>query len=224
MLTRVVFEMASPLVISDPLHLDAIIMAVHPEAAETALVRTMDANEKFTPIQLPLERAGIDGDWVWCASAAFFPDTAKPYSGKYCRHKDALDGDWLKKNVMTVGGLYKIRVAGITGITTPEVCFLAATEQQEELLALCERVRGLGRLRNHGYGMIKKVRLEPVTRDWRDVLVYGGEAMRTLPHSFVTNPCHQQIRTQPPYWARTDRMKGVEPGDTAKLSSEVALC
>lgn len=111
MLVRVVFEMASPVILTDPLHLDAVITAVHPDAVGTTLVRTMDAKGSIKGLPLPLERAGVHGQWVWCASAAYFPDTAKPFSGKYCRRKDEYDADWIGKNVMTIGGIYKNRVA-----------------------------------------------------------------------------------------------------------------
>ena len=79
MLVRVVFEMASPVILTDPLHLDAILTVVHPDAVDTTLVRTMDAKRSIRGLSLPLERAGLSASWVWCASAAYFPDTAKPF-------------------------------------------------------------------------------------------------------------------------------------------------
>ena len=224
MLVRVVFEMASPVILTDPLHLDAIITAVHPDAVDTTLVRTMDAKGSIKGLSLPLERAGLPASWVWCASAAYFPDTAKPFSGKYCRRKDEYDADWIGKNVLTIGGIYKNRVAAASGVATPEVCFLAVPTDTDELLALCRKVQGLGRLRASGYGMIRGVRLERVTRDWRDALVYAGKAMRTLPAEMLTSPAGKSVRIRPPYWARTDRVEGAEPGDEAVLSPEVGLC
>ena len=224
MLVRVVFEMTSPVILTDPLHLDAVITAVHPDAVDTTLVRTMDAKGSIKGLPLPLERAGAHGQWVWAASAAYFPDTAKPFSGKYCRRKDEYDADWLGKNVMTIGGIYKNRVASVSGVATPEVCFLAVPKDEGQLLALCRRARGLGRLHASGYGLIRDVRLERVTRDWRDALVYAGQAMRTLPCEMLASDCHKSIRPQPPYWAKTGRTDGAEPGDEAVLSPETALC
>lgn len=224
MLVRVVFEMSSPVILTDPLHLDAIITAVHPDAVDTTLVRTMDAKGEIRGLPLPLERAGAGGTWVWCASAAYFPDTAKPFSGKYCRRKDEYDADWLGKNVMTIGGIYKNRVATVSGVAAPEVCFLAVPKDADQLLALCRKVQGLGRMRADGYGLVRDVRLERVTRDWRDALVYGGQAMRTLPAEMLASEVRKPVRIHPPYWAGSGRAKGAEPGDEAILSQEAALC
>lgn len=225
MMVEVVFRMKTPLAVSDPLHLDALLTAVHPDAVDATRLYALEAFGKKAPVlPLPLKKAETDGAWVWCSSAAFFSDAAVNFSDTYCRRLGVADAAWLKRNVLTIGGLFKDRVAKALGIVSPEVRFLAETSDMDALEALLAEISGLGKFRAFGYGETDGFSVEPSSRPWTDCLVQNGRAVRTIPVAMLKNRPESSVRALPPYWSLRDRCAGADPGDEAVLAEEVRLC
>lgn len=224
MLHQVIFHLRTPLALTDPLHLDALLMAVHPQAKGVVDVNRDLTDSALVQLPLPLARVECGAQWLWCASSIDLDNDAKPFSGRYKKAISLDDGFYIRKNVMTIGGLHKDRISRIAGYVSKTASFLAASDDPAALAELCGQIKNLGKLRGMGYGQVVGVEIRPTKGGWRDALVRDGRALRNLPTCFVEEEATERIIVQPPYWGMYRREAGVSPGKPATLKKDVQLC
>lgn len=226
MLYEIRFRLSRPLIVDDPIHFDAVLTAVHPEAGGPVDTLRAIREKRLADLPLPIKKVRCDDDWIWAASTIDLSSDAVPFSGKYSKRKDMNDARWLEKNLMVIGGVFKDAVSDAAGYVCSAASFLAETDDVESLALMCGRVSHLGRLRGMGYGVVSGMEIaEAPEQDWRLTLVREGRAVRNLPESFVDGGCVAPVRIRPPYWGHLGmRQPGVTPGESITLRAEVSLC
>lgn len=223
---RAVFSMVTPIIISEPLHFDAVLTAVHPNALPQPWTNNRLREKDLPDLPLPLKKAVSGDDWVWCASTCSLDDEARPYSGTHTKRKSREDVFFLQKNVMVIGGVFKDWIISDQGFSTRSLSFLAEPTDMKELAWLCSRITHFGKLRGMGYGQVSGFRLEELgSKSWKDCLVQGIRAARDLPQSFIYGGFGwDYVNVHPPYWDMDRRVSGVATGNVMTLAPEVALC
>lgn len=223
-MVRLTFTLVTPLIVTEPIHLDAILTAVHPESRQHPAVNCDLRDGCLPDLSLPLKKAQLGGKWVWAASTVSLEGEVKPYRGAHTKRKAREDLFQLEKNVMTIGGVFKDWIVEDLGYACSRVSFLAEPTSLTELLNLASRVGYIGKLGGMGYGQVTDFSVQEVPLPWRSALVQDGHAVRNLPHLFLENEAQSQIAIRPPYWAMGRRELGAAPGEQALLKSEVGLC
>lgn len=224
MLYKVSYTFYTPLIISEPLHFDALLMAVHPDAKMVYAVNNELKEEELKQLDIPLQKIKHPcGDWVWAASTIDLKNP-QPYSGKHTKRKSSIDMFNYVGNVMTNGGLYKDWVIDDRGYIAEEASFIAASGNKALLLYLAGRVRHIGKLRGMGYGEVKDVKMRQYDGSWTDILIKDSRAVRNIPESFLKNEGESSIITHPPYWGMYRREMGAKPGDYISLADGLQLC
>lgn len=224
MLYDVLFHLSTPIVVDDAIHLDALLMAVHPQAMQTPDVLRHLRDGNLPELPLPISRAAVGESWVYAASTIDLPPDAQPFSGMYTKRTTVEDAKNLQKNIMTIGGVFKDRLAKANGYICPTVSFTAETTDVNALRELCARVPNIGRLRGQGYGQVFSFDIQPRQRHWHETLCRDGMAVRNLPACFFHEEATSQINARPPYWGMSRRELGAAPGDAVTLRDEVTLC
>lgn len=224
MLLKIEWALVSPVIMQDPLHLDALLMAVHPEARSITEVNRNLRDGELVQLDLPIKKARCGDRWVWAASSVELADNAEPYTGTYKKAKDHEDAFYLTKNTMVIGGIHKNWVKRVSGFTTSSVTFYAATDDPDGVESLCRRVSSVGKLRGMGYGQITGFVISEAEGGWQDTLVRDGLAFRNMPACFCEEEATEDIIALPPYWGMYRREPGFAPGAMATLRPEVACC
>lgn len=224
MLCEVTFSLFTPLVVDDAIHLDALLMAVHPQASQTPEVLRRLRDGDLPDLPLPISRAAMGEAWVYAASTIDLHPDAQPFSGMYTKRTTVDDAKNLEKNIMVIGGIFKDKLSKANGYVSPMVSFVAETPDVSALRELCARVPHIGRLRGMGYGQVAGVDIRARFGHWHETLCRDGMAVRNLPACFFHEEAPSYINTHPPYWGMTRREPGAAPGDAVTLRDEVALC
>lgn len=221
---KITYSLNSPVIISEPLHFDALLTAVHPKARPVYDVNHDLLNGEIPSLKLPVQKVvAPSGDWVWGASTINLED-ATPYQSKHTKRKGGVDMFGYISNIMTIGGMYKDNFVEDRGYIAPRVSFLAASENASALLEMAKKVGNIGKLRGMGYGEVKSVQIETYEGDWRDILVKSGRAVRNLPQAFLENLVESVVNILPPYWGIERRKIGAKPGDPITLRRDLKLC
>lgn len=223
---RIIFNMTTPIIISEPLHLDAVLTAVHPDALPQPWTNNRLRDNNLPNLPLPLKKATVDDDWIWCASTCSLDGEVRPYAGMHTKRKSKEDIFALRKNVMVIGGVFKDWITSDRGFITSEISFLAESDDIKELAYLCSQITHFGKLRGMGYGQVKGFRIEELHgRKWEDCLIQDGRAARDIPQSFILGGFGWDfVNIHPPYWDMDRRVPGVATGNPMSLSKEVRLC
>lgn len=223
---RAVFSLTTPIIISEPLHFDAVLTAVHPDALPQPYTNNRLREKDLPDISLPLRKAEAEGDWVWCASTCSLDGEVRPYAGTHTKRKAREDTFFFKGNVMVIGGVFKDWITADHGFVVSRLSFLAEPTDMKELAYLCSRVTHFGKLRGMGYGQVSGFRLEELhAHSWKECLAQGRRAARDLPQSFIYGKFGWDwVNTKPPYWDMDRRVAGVATGNTLELAEDVRLC
>ncbi len=223
-LCDVLFHLTTPLVVDDAIHLDALLMAVHPQAVQTPEVLRRLRDGDLPDLPLPISRAAVGESWVYAASTIDLSPDARPFSGMYTKRTTVEDAKNLQKNIMVIGGVFKDKLAKANGYICPTVSFVVETPDVAALRELCARVQNIGRLRGQGYGQVFSFDIQPRQSHWHETLCRDGMAVRNLPACFFHEDASSQINARPPYWGMSRRELGAAPGDAVTLRDEVTLC
>ena len=215
--------MDAPIVQMSPLHLDALLTAVHPAMHNQAHcpVRADTTRSGLSPVPLPLLSAYCGSTWVWAATAAEYPDCAALSTSTITRRTDHHDVLYLQRKVTPSVGPMKDRMIKSVVIMTPEVWFYAATNNTKELMRIIQRVNAIGGLRKDGYGSVREWRLEKSAICPHEILAQDGHARRRLPQALCENEAYKRLAIYPPYWMAADAPFGFEVGDAVALREEV---
>lgn len=222
MVYKVSFKMRTPVILTSAIHFDALLTAVHPMMHNLDRVTKTSGAEKVVTAPLPIRKICKDGAWVWCCSAALFPDDSKFFNGKVNKVKNGIDYFYLKAKQQPATGIDRNRCDTIYGVTCREVYFLVESANPKELERICRRVRSIGGLRRMGYGEVTEIVYEECPElTWQDTLVKDGIALRNIPAELLENKANNMIVTRPPYWLAAHRRSGVAEGEEAVIKEEL---
>lgn len=222
MVYRVRFKIKSPVIVSTPIHFDAVLSAIHPAMHNINTVNRRCNAESVIDAPLPVDSAKLGDCWVYCCSSADYED-AKSYQTKITKRKDGADYFYIKGRQTPRSGTGRDRCDTVYGVVCSAVCFLVSTSELGELRRLCKRVHAIGGLRKMGFGEVTDFEIiECPGCDWRKCLVANGRAVRNLPGALVKHPT-VRVPTKHPYWLADHLEPGVAEGDIAELKDEVFL-
>nr|DAI46085.1 MAG TPA: Cas system-associated RAMP superfamily protein [Caudoviricetes sp.] len=217
------FRVKSPVIVSTPIHFDAILSAVHPAMHNLNTVVRRSQAEDVVDAPLPIDSAKIADTWVFCCSSADYSN-ARPYCTKFTKRKDGLDYCYIKSRQTPRSGPGRDRCDTIYGVLCSSVDFFVSCGSVNELSRLCRRVHGIGGLRKMGFGEVTEFEIiERTDLQWQDCLVRDGVAVRNLPVEMIVGQATRLVATKHPYWLADHLRPGVEEGDAAELREEVYL-
>ena len=107
MLCEITFYLSTPLVVDDAIHLDALLMAVHPQASQTPEVMRRLRDGDLPDLPLPISRAVVGEAWVYAASTIDLHPDAQSFSGTYTKRTTVDDAKNLEKSRNTPTGVGK---------------------------------------------------------------------------------------------------------------------
>lgn len=218
------FSLASPIIIDSPLHLDSLLSAVHPAMHNTNSITRQSGIESLAFAPLALDSAKLGNAWVWCCSAAEFPNNAKYFDGKFTKRRDGTDLMYYRGIQQTTMGIMRDKMEGIYGVSAECVEFYLSTPEIKEVERITRRIKWLGGLRKMGYGEVKGYDVNEMQgANWRDCIISGGKARRNLPLSLVSCDTIKQVACKPPYWYYGNKNSGIEAGEACELKEGVYL-
>lgn len=220
----------TPIAINFPLHLDAVLTAVHPSMHnKNAPSRFAATNSKIENAPLPLMSARTvrkDGSysWVWVATASEFPSNAKMSIDGLTRRLTPSDIESMQRTIQSTAGAMRNLFERFTVILTDRVFFYASTDNVKELRRIITRAKHVGRLRKNGYGSVKEWVIENDTeRDFKNYLCKNSIARRRLPDDFCMDMSTKKLNIRPPYWHDCFLANAYEVGDTATLKGDIFI-
>lgn len=228
MIVKATAHVKTPICLSSPLHFDALLTSIHPAMHNLSSRPTRYDVDSSSVIQAPLplcsarSNDGDEYDWVWAATAAEFPDTAKIESDVIIKRWTAEDAESFRLVLSTATGSLRNRFIRFPIIVTPEVFFYCATSDVKELARILRRVKSLGGLRKSGYGVVSEWEIEEIDMDWQEILVKDGMARRRLPESFGLGES-VSLSVKPPYWHKSTIVKGIDVGCQIELFDAVVI-
>lgn len=227
MVFQLIFKVRTPIIVDGPMHLDALLAAVHPAAHNQEIFLTRrSAAEDVHQIPLEIDRAWMPGGmWVCCCSTADYSDDAKPFSTKLATAKKPQDYFYLNAMQTPRTGPGRDRLDTVYGVACSSVSFLVSARKASKLDRLAKRVKNIGGLRKAGYGEVVEYELlERPDLDWRDCLVSkDGFALRNMPAEMVESDEITSVVVRAPYWVSSMAVPGVTEGASIRLRSEVEL-
>lgn len=222
MIYRITYRVKTPIITVSPIHLDALLSAVHPAMHNIKAITRRSSRYEVITAPLPIDSARLGRDWVWCCTTADYSDDAIPYSDKITKRKTGIDYFYINGRQTPRTGTGRDRCDTIYGVVCSNVSFLASSSDKRELARICGRVKSIGALRRMGYGEVTEMEIEETNLSWKDCLVRDYRAMRAIPKNMLTHCKTQRVVVHPPYWLH-ERVEGVLPGDFAELRKDVTL-
>lgn len=220
--------LAAPLVDSgDPIHLDGILALAwaRRHRQHSGADRRMLAAEVADP-HLPLVRVGE----CWAATAGFLSDDQAPAAVWQTRRRDPDDWDALDRPANTTAGPGKDILMRRSARTASRMTWLA-WGQRREVVASLRLLWGspaapygfLGSARRSGSGELAAWSVTRGDHGVRDCFVRDGQAMRHLPHAWLSSCSRYRVGAfRPPYWmpAHRDRVSSV--GASVELTDKAS--
>lgn len=201
-LLRIQATLAAPVVVSDDLHFDGLLMTAHP-IARAAHVSRETPLDQLPAIPLPLQRATLRAITLPLASAAVWPAEAKLSTDHTVKRRDAWDLEALALPIHLGLGPGKNRMQQLPIVIARAVTWWAMGRRRE-VLRLCQRITHVGSWRAAGYGAVVRWEvqlMDPTEHDPTHVLVRDGVAQRHLPAEWcVQAESLSDAPIEPPYW------------------------
>lgn len=223
-LVKVSCSPLAPVVVhpSSPLHLDALLSAVHPAMHDKGKVTRQGASGvEYAP--LPLLRAlspDAPCDWIFAASAMEVSADAELSTVSFTKRRDGVDVLMGERQITPGMGPMRDRMTTAIAVLAREVFFFAVCYDTSELSRLLRRISHIGGMRKQGYGEVCGWGTEELGGydRWRESLVLAGKARRFLPASFCNYGFSGDCRVQslgairPPYWHHVSDTQRVDVG------------
>lgn len=198
-LLEVTAYLRTPIVLTDELHLDGLLMSAHPLMREHPISRSTPA-EALSTAPIPIASLTWGGATAALCSTAHFPDDARTTTSQATKRRDPEDVYRLTNRYNPSYGRGKDRMRQLPVVVTPSVSWLGIGDRRG-VSRLCRRISHIGGWRSAGYGEVIGWDCYYVDSPPVAVLVQGGVAMRHLPKVWcqwgsVTRSCS----IVPPYW------------------------
>ena len=205
------FTLSTDLVINQPIHLDALLVYFLNEAGEDHGTYKDSIIENWP---LPLRKLQIGGKWFWDCSDSIVIE-----------HKRALDtikrkftiDDLPMKSVNVAGLKYGSKITTFERIQTECIRFFAYGNLCA-LKPIIGRIRSIGMLRAHGFGVVKGFEIKPIDMDFccwdrQQQILLRNIPLSGDPFEFLLdrNVTIKQGRYRPPYYDRSKRDENIVP-------------
>lgn len=223
MVYEIRFYVSAPVITTTQIHLDGILSAVHPAMHNLSGITRQSARSEVKTAPLPIDSAKIGSKWVFCCTASDFDDSAKVFTDKFNKRKDAIDYHYITRRLTPRSGPGRDRLETCYGVLCEYVRFYASTTDLREMERICKRVSSIGNLRKMGYGRVSNFEITEAEMEWRDCLVRFGVAMRNLPACMTVGGNLSRIPVQAPYWLPDNMEPGVIEGEKCCLADGVWL-
>jgi hypothetical protein len=218
-LLRVTAHMSAPIVSSEEIHLDALLIAARPGPGPCPTRSTPVAEITYPP--LPIPRVAYGGQWVYACSTWSLPPDAQGGLEHLTKRRDPGDVHELSRPYTPGSGKGRDYMLPVPVVEAPSVSWLCVGDRQG-LRRLLRYVRAVGSMRRHGYGVVDRWE---VTREDEgqcgDVLVRGAFARRWLPAAWCPGSPSEAGPVVPPYWHPGLSCERVRPGVRAALAPGV---
>lgn len=197
---RLTATLASPIVLTDDLHLDGLLASAHPSCRASPIGRETGEADLIDP-PLPICQLTAHGATVRLCTAAILPDEARTGSERAIRRRDGDDISMIALPIHLGLGPNKNRLHKLPTVVTPCVSWLAVGERRG-LIRLARRIAFLGGWRSAGFGAVSAWTAEYVSQDEAcATLLQGGVAQRHLPASWVEWAADLTVGPfRAPYW------------------------
>lgn len=219
---KIIFRMRSPAYLPEPLHLDGLLDAVHPNSHKRRRnINFMSSAKNVEPLSLPIARA----EGIYCCTAYQLPEEARLTTEVFTKRKTAGDETMMRRKFVRGSGAFKDSMIKNAVTLTPYVYFYAATDEKYKyaLTSAFSDVSGIGSLRKMGFGDVGAVEVWETEKDWRECLVVNKTAMRALPIDVLRTGIYPLTRgtVRAPYWLHSADEPCVNPGMMAELRNDI---
>jgi hypothetical protein len=214
-------RLAAPIAARQPVQLDALVLAAHPDCAASPISRATPASEIIEP-GISIHRLHALGEHCYLTTEWILPPTARRSVEHVVKRKDGEDLDALTRPWNPGLGPGKNRCIPMPLVLTDRVSWIAVG-QGHGLRCLLRRIHHVGSLRGQGYGIVQGWTVEPLDVDPVRVLVTAdGHAARHLPAVWAESGTVLDAGAWlPPYWHPCRLGQRVRAGTPVVLRREV---
>jgi hypothetical protein len=221
---RITAELSTPLLVDHDLNLDGMLVFVQALALDLPQPTRQTPLVQIPQIPIPLDHIEHAGHRVYLSTSAVY-DGPTTYRTKWTRRRDATDIESMDGAFNPGMGPGRNMMVIAHGVRTSRASWFVSTPELDAVMALLADVRELGKVRRHGYGVV---------REWtctgcpyltpRDMLVHGGRAIRSLPLDWLSSWEEGAVRHLAvglPRWHPEAQIQGVAAGARVELRQEV---
>jgi len=222
---RVTAWLAAPVVHRDVIHLDALLaqagVRVGSDGRRSRLTRGGSVSDLDRPA-LPLARVDRLGAGCWLASAAIWPEDARPEIDHATRRYDAADIHLRSRRIDYTSGPGRLRMLPLPQTVAMLVDWLCVGSRRG-VRKLLRHVGAVGGMRGHGHGAVAAWTVDHVYDAVPvDVLVDAhGRARRHLPAEWIARPVAGVAPVEPPYWHPSRARPAARAGKPVALRPEI---
>lgn len=227
MIGQITARLSTPLLIDQDFNLDGMLTFVRARALDLPVPTRQTPLSEIPKIAIPLDVVEHGGHRVFLSTAAVYAGDA-PYRARWTRRRDASDVEAMDATFSPGAGPGRNMMVLAHGIMSSSASWFVSTSDLDAVMALLADVTALGKVRRHGYGVVRAWECaECPDLTPRDLLVRKGVAMRSLPADWLVTPDHGQVRmlaVSLPYWHPETQIRGVPAGSRVDLRPEVLGC
>lgn len=225
MIGRITFYLKTPIIFTNPIHLDGLLASVHPAMHNVGAISRFSQIDKIIVAPLPLDSIKINNCWVWCCSTGEFADDTTFFTDKFNKRRDQIDYLYLSGKHATGSGPARDRLESVYGAVCKSISFdFSASKINSRIEQLAKRVKNIGNMRKSGYGEVDRYEINEISNmTWQDCIIKNGEARRNLPQEMIVEKCDDIFNVVPPYWFPGGRKNGVTVGFECTLKDGVWL-
>lgn len=218
---RVTCWLGSQVASREQVHLDGVLMAVHPDCG-VHLTRQTPIAQVRNPL-LPIASLPYDGPMrvPLCSAWQLGPDVRAGLE-RIVKRKDPTDIEHRARPWTPSSGPEKNCMLPVPTALAPSVSWTCVGNRRG-VLELLRYVRQIGAIRRHGYGIVQGWDVEAVDESPLSAVVDGeGRARRFLPLSWCDDAESSEIGpVAPPYWHPGMQVPRVRPGARITLRPEI---
>lgn len=213
---------SSPVALREPLHMDAILVAVARGETKEPINRASHHDAIARP-PIPIASLTYAGHEIYMCTAAEVAPEARRSREHLTRRRDGIDLDHLVGRVDTRSGPGRDVMMPYAVWLTPYLEWICVGSRQGIRSMIRSRVTHVGIFRRHGMGEV--ARWDFTVADGEnpvDVLARDSRARRNLPAEWCREAdVFESVPVRAPYWHPSTRALGVMAGRSAKPADEV---
>lgn len=210
-----------PVALTEPLHLDALMVACSDGVSGQHITRSCPAEDIIRP-RIPACSLTYGGHAVVLCSAEVLPPEARRRSEHLTRRRDGEDIDYLDRPVDTRSGPGRDVMLRFPVVETPYVEWWCVGRRKAVRRLIARRIQSIGATRRHGYGVVRRWEIETTDEPVSSVLVAGGVARRNLPAEWCdSEEIVESVPVAAPYWHPANVVPGLRAGRRTGLTDGV---
>lgn len=190
----------SEVALGDDLHLDALLASHARCYSESFAPSRSTPVESLGKLVLPIARVCALSEHVHACTIQAFAAEAELAETRTVKRTDGADVEWRAGRVVRGSGPGRDRFMRTELVATPVMEWRCLGWRRDVRRAL-QRVKQVGRLRRHGYGLVDRWDVEQVEGNPTALLSADGIASRHLPAAWSTDQSEADFGAwRTPYW------------------------